>query len=170
MYGREDGRMTYLMGLRGTKITNLTHAIKIKNDYFCSLFLNEDIMRTTEQTSRYDNLDRMSTKELLTSINAEDMTVPLAVAKAIPQIVMQQLACGKKFDLPTQEKMVGSIYLANNPGKVKDVQIRDPKTQENLGTATITTQDSIQVRVKSPVPQHLSTKVRKDVNGKVVNQ
>lgn len=74
------------MGLRGTKITNLTHAIKIKNDYFYSLFLNEDIMRTTEQTSRYDNLDRMSTKELLTSINAEDMTVPLAVAKAIPQI------------------------------------------------------------------------------------
>ena len=74
------------MGLRGTKITNLTHAIKIKNDYFCSLFLNEDIMRTTEQTSRYDNLDRMSTKELLTSINAEVMTVPLAVAKAIPQI------------------------------------------------------------------------------------
>ena len=50
------------------------------------LFLNEDIMRTTEQSSRYDNLDRMSTKELLTSINAEDMTVPLAVAKAIPQI------------------------------------------------------------------------------------
>lgn len=49
-------------------------------------FFNEDIMRTTEQTSRYDNLDRMSTKELLTSINAEDMTVPLSVAKAIPQI------------------------------------------------------------------------------------
>lgn len=43
-------------------------------------------MRTTEQSSRYDHLDKMSTNEILTSINAEDMTVPLAVAKAIPQI------------------------------------------------------------------------------------
>ena len=43
-------------------------------------------MRTTEQSSRYDNLDMMSTNEILTSINKEDMNVPLAVAKAIPQI------------------------------------------------------------------------------------
>lgn len=43
-------------------------------------------MRTTEQASVYDNLEKMSTNEILTSINAEDMKVPLAVAKAIPQI------------------------------------------------------------------------------------
>lgn len=43
-------------------------------------------MRTTEQSSRYDDLDKMSTKEILTSINAEDMTVPMAVSKAIPSI------------------------------------------------------------------------------------
>ena len=44
------------------------------------------IMRTTEQASIYDNLEKMSTNEILTSINAEDMKVPLAVARAIPQI------------------------------------------------------------------------------------
>lgn len=43
-------------------------------------------MKTTEQSSRYEDLDKMSTKEILTSINAEDMTVPMAVSKAIPSI------------------------------------------------------------------------------------
>ena len=37
-------------------------------------------MRTTEKASRYDNLDKMSTLEILNGINAEDMTVPQAVA------------------------------------------------------------------------------------------
>ncbi len=43
-------------------------------------------MRTTEKASRYDNLDKMSTLEILNGINAEDMSVPQAVAGAIPQI------------------------------------------------------------------------------------
>lgn len=43
-------------------------------------------MRTTEKASRYDNLDKMSTLEILNGINAEDMTVPQAVAGSIPQI------------------------------------------------------------------------------------
>ncbi|MBQ6287225.1 MAG: N-acetylmuramic acid 6-phosphate etherase [Bacteroidales bacterium] len=42
--------------------------------------------RTTEQSSRYDHLDGMSTGELLRAINTEDRTVPSAVARAIPQI------------------------------------------------------------------------------------
>ena len=42
--------------------------------------------RTTEQSSRYDHLDRMTTQEILTAMNAEDRTVPVAVAGAIPQI------------------------------------------------------------------------------------
>ena len=42
--------------------------------------------RTTEQSSRYDHLERMSTVELLDAINTEDRTVPVAVAGAIPQI------------------------------------------------------------------------------------
>lgn len=42
--------------------------------------------RTTEQTSKYNHLEEMSTKQLLTNINAEDTTVPIAVGKAIPKI------------------------------------------------------------------------------------
>ena len=43
-------------------------------------------MLTTEQSSTYDHLDRMSTREILKAINAEDRTVPAAVAAAIPNI------------------------------------------------------------------------------------
>ena len=43
-------------------------------------------MSITESSSKYDNLERMSIKELLENINREDMTVPHAVAKSIPQI------------------------------------------------------------------------------------
>lgn len=42
--------------------------------------------RITEQASNYQDLDHMSVHELLTNINKEDRTVPLAVAKAIPQL------------------------------------------------------------------------------------
>ncbi|HAI77099.1 MAG TPA: N-acetylmuramic acid 6-phosphate etherase [Microscillaceae bacterium] len=41
---------------------------------------------TTESSSFYQDLENMSVLQLLTSINQEDQTVPLAVAKAIPQI------------------------------------------------------------------------------------
>lgn len=40
--------------------------------------------RITESPSRYDHLERMSTAELLRNINAEDRTVPDAVAACIP--------------------------------------------------------------------------------------
>ncbi|TAE00967.1 MAG: N-acetylmuramic acid 6-phosphate etherase [Bacteroidetes bacterium] len=40
----------------------------------------------TESTSYYQNLEQMSVRNLLKSINQEDKTVPLAVEKAIPQI------------------------------------------------------------------------------------
>lgn len=42
--------------------------------------------RTTESDSAYHSLERMSTHELLTNINNEDKTVPLAVEKVIPKI------------------------------------------------------------------------------------
>ena len=42
--------------------------------------------KTTELPSRYDGLENMTVAELLAGINAEDKTVPAAVAKAIPQI------------------------------------------------------------------------------------
>ncbi len=42
--------------------------------------------KTTEQDSNYNNLEQMSVSELLTNINNEDKTVPLAVEKSLPQI------------------------------------------------------------------------------------
>ena len=42
--------------------------------------------KTTEQDSHYDDLENMSVSALLSNINAEDKTVPLAVEKALPQI------------------------------------------------------------------------------------
>src|SRR4051812_3838320 len=42
--------------------------------------------KITEQDSPYRHLEKMTTKDLLTNINQEDQTVPMAVAKAIPQI------------------------------------------------------------------------------------
>ncbi|GAB3966295.1 N-acetylmuramic acid 6-phosphate etherase [Spirosoma terrae] len=40
----------------------------------------------TETSSHYEHLEQMSVHDLLTNINQEDKTVPLAVEKAIPQI------------------------------------------------------------------------------------
>lgn len=42
--------------------------------------------KITEASSKYRHLEKMSVRELLVNINAEDQTVPLAVEKAIPQI------------------------------------------------------------------------------------
>ena len=42
--------------------------------------------KVTEKSSLYDDLDRMSIRELLQSMNQEDQKVPLAVAQAIPAI------------------------------------------------------------------------------------
>lgn len=42
--------------------------------------------KVTEQASSYRHLEKMSIRELLTNINAEDQQVPLVVAKAITQI------------------------------------------------------------------------------------
>jgi N-acetylmuramic acid 6-phosphate etherase len=45
-----------------------------------------DFVKITEQPSPYRHLEKMSIEDILTNINAEDKTVPLAVEKAIPQI------------------------------------------------------------------------------------
>ena len=39
--------------------------------------------KTTEQASKYEHLEKMSVTDLLTNINNEDKTVPLAVEKAL---------------------------------------------------------------------------------------
>lgn len=43
-------------------------------------------MSITESSSYYNHLEKMSINELLTSINKEDKTVPLAIEKVIPQV------------------------------------------------------------------------------------
>ncbi|MCT4628691.1 N-acetylmuramic acid 6-phosphate etherase [Winogradskyella sp.] len=42
--------------------------------------------KTTEKDSHYNHLEKMSINEIITNINAEDKTVPLAVEKSLPQI------------------------------------------------------------------------------------
>jgi N-acetylmuramic acid 6-phosphate etherase len=42
--------------------------------------------KTTEQPSKYEHLEKMPVSELLSNINNEDKTVPLAVEKALPKI------------------------------------------------------------------------------------
>lgn len=42
--------------------------------------------KTTEQSSKYEHLEKMSLEKLLSNINQEDQTVPMAVEKALPQI------------------------------------------------------------------------------------
>jgi N-acetylmuramic acid 6-phosphate etherase len=42
--------------------------------------------KTTEQSSKYEHLEKMSVQELILNMNQEDKTVPLAVEKALPQI------------------------------------------------------------------------------------
>ena len=56
--------------------------------------------KTTEQSSKYEHLEKMSVHELLVNINTEDKTVPLAVEKALPQI----------------EKLVSEIVIKMNLG------------------------------------------------------
>lgn len=91
------------------------------------------------------------------------------LAEVIPHMVMQQVMCGKKFDLPQQPTVAGSIYLAPVPGKKKVSKVRDIQTKQELGTVEITTKDSVQIRTKSPVPAScVVSKVRKDTTGKVV--
>ncbi len=45
-----------------------------------------DFIKTTEQDSKYNHLEKMTLNELLVNINNEDHLVPQAVKKAIPQI------------------------------------------------------------------------------------
>src|SRR5262245_41746403 len=42
--------------------------------------------KITEQASKYRHLEKMSVNELVANINKEDQVVPVAVARAIPQI------------------------------------------------------------------------------------
>jgi len=59
--------------------------------------------KTTEADSHYNHLEKMSISELLSNINTEDKTVPLAVEKSLPQIekltekVVEKLKAGGRL-------------------------------------------------------------------------
>ena len=59
--------------------------------------------KITEKTSSYRHLEKMTIVEILSHINAEDDTVPLAVSKAIPQIenlveaAVDKMICGGRL-------------------------------------------------------------------------
>lgn len=54
--------------------------------------------RTTEASSNYDGLEKMSTIDLITSINKEDQTVPLAIEKELKSIEKFIDAAFEKMD------------------------------------------------------------------------
>ncbi|MEX0997931.1 MAG: N-acetylmuramic acid 6-phosphate etherase [Flavobacteriaceae bacterium] len=62
-----------------------------------------DFIKTTEQDSNFDHLEKMKVSELLKNINSEDKTVAFAVEKALPQIelvtkvVIEKLAQGGRL-------------------------------------------------------------------------
>ncbi|EGN57231.1 N-acetylmuramic acid 6-phosphate etherase [Hallella multisaccharivorax DSM 17128] len=43
-------------------------------------------LRLTEQSSKYDNLEKKSVMEIITLINQEDQTVPLSIKKVLPDL------------------------------------------------------------------------------------
>lgn len=95
--------------------------------------------------------------------------VTTGLAQAIPYIVMQQISCGKKFDLPQGANVQGSVYLADVKGGEKVSKVRDISTGQELGTSTTVTTDYVQVRAKSTAPNScIVSKVRRDNNGNVV--
>lgn len=55
--------------------------------------------KLTESSSKYDHLEKMSTLDLLTNINKEDQTVPLAIEKELPEIGKFVEACFERMKL-----------------------------------------------------------------------
>ena len=53
--------------------------------------------KTTEASSNYESLENMSTADLLSNINKEDKTVPLAIEKELPAIEAFVNACYERM-------------------------------------------------------------------------
>lgn len=128
-----------------------------------SELIRNDLKKTVENAKfpQKSEADVLNTSEICTK----------GLAEAIPYIVMQQLAQGKKFDIPQQPNVQGSVYLAHVDAKTKTSDVRDINSKQKVGTVTTTTKPYIQVRTKSPVPNScIVSKIRKDLNGNVVNK
>ena len=68
-------------------------------------------MTDTEKASTYDHLEQMTTEEILLGINAEDVSVPLAVGESIPQI--KELVDG----IVERMKRGGRVFYIGAPAK-----------------------------------------------------
>lgn len=65
-------------------------------------------IKTTEQDSNYNHLEKMSVYNLLTNINREDKTVPFAVERVIPQIEKLVIQIVKKLKIGGRLFYIGS--------------------------------------------------------------
>lgn len=59
--------------------------------------MKHEFKRTTEASSLYDHIEKMSTNEILSNINTEDQKVALAVQKSIPSIELLVDAAATKL-------------------------------------------------------------------------
>lgn len=57
-----------------------------KNDWFKSVIDKKKMRKTTESASNFNDLESMSTLDLLKNMNIEDKTVPIAIEKELPAI------------------------------------------------------------------------------------
>lgn len=69
-----------------TKVTKVMHLWFDELEE--KLTLSSTMRNTTESNSHYDNLDELSSKELLEIMNREDRKVPIAIEPIIPQIAV----------------------------------------------------------------------------------
>mgnify|MGYP003571245963 CR=1 FL=1 len=127
-----------------------------------SELIRSDLKKTLDKAKypQKSEVDKLDSTEICTA----------GLSQAIPVIVEEWIRCGKKFDLPTQPDFQGSIYLTEQEGKTRTVNVRNPETQEFLGTTEITTQDHVEVRAKSGTPDYLQTKIRKDPSGNLIDK
>lgn len=89
----------------------------------------------------------------------------------VPDMIVGWLRENRKFIIPPFDGCSGAqLYVQPVKGKTRVVATRNMETGEPTGTSTITTTDHLVIRCKSAPPADCVTKVRKDVNGKVISQ
>ena len=82
-------------------------------------------MKITEQSSRFDHLEKMSVSELLQHINEEDYHVAESVRKAIPQIQVLVEAIEKRMKKGGRLFYIGA-YLQRLVCQIHGLQVLLP--------------------------------------------
>ena len=82
--------------------TTLKERVEVNLEKKPAKSLSGMIDRITESSSNFDDLDKMSTSELLHGINSEDSTVSAAVKRIIPSIEQFVDACYERMSLKRQ--------------------------------------------------------------------